>query len=371
MMEQIGKRIADFWKGLLTKDQQHDLLQELKEEEGSLKKKLEQEFPQVDRTDNNLLSDSEYQSILKELHKKMGVNEIRKVPLRLPSVWMVAAAVALFLGIGTAFIVLEQRFSSIDSKQHFAQVGQDTTRLFNEKEEEQQRILADGSIVFLSPGSEVLFTADYGKKDRVLRLTGQARFQVAHDTTRPFVVWANNYTTTALGTEFIIDTRKSKTLDIMLLSGKIVVKATTFSAMPIVDQYLLPGDQLTINAESQSFALSKSQEMNHAPTRIKNKKYMKMQENIPLLFEDSPLEEVFSYIASRKNVTIVTDSVDLDGLSFTGEFKDSESLLSIVHIVCQMNNLQYVAENNRILIQKKPQAELIIAPEEKETQTTD
>lgn len=367
MIEQIGKRIADFWKGFLTKDEQRDLLQDLKKQESVLKTKLEQEFLQADETDDRLLSDSEYQSVLKELHKKMGLGEVIKNPRKITYQWITAAAIAMLIGIGGPLVLLQNRFSANDTKDVFAQTAPDTIRLFNQKAQNQKTVLADGSIVILSPGSELLFTADYGKKDRVLQLTGQARFQVAHDTLRPFIVWANNYTTTALGTEFVIDTRESNTVNVMLLSGKIVIKATPFSTMHIHDQYLFPGDKLTIDTGNQSLALTKAETKN-TETRINVKGKPHEQENEPLIFEDSPLKLVFEYIALRKKMTIVTDSVDLEGLSFTGEFKDTESLSSIIHIVCRMNDLQYMEEINRIIISK--QEKELISPKEKETQIT-
>lgn len=64
--------------------------------------------------------------------------------------------------------------------------------------------LADGSAVTLGPGSSIEYSGEFGKRDRFIRLTGQALFTVLHHSDKPFTVLTHNTQTRVLGTTFAI-----------------------------------------------------------------------------------------------------------------------------------------------------------------------
>jgi transmembrane sensor len=81
--------------------------------------------------------------------------------------------------------------------------------------------LLDGSKISLDSDSEV--TVRYTNHSRELHLLyGQARFDVAHDVTRPFSVLAGNQKVIATGTSFNIDMTEQKVL-VTLIEGHVVV----------------------------------------------------------------------------------------------------------------------------------------------------
>ncbi|HEY0233953.1 MAG TPA: FecR domain-containing protein [Afipia sp.] len=81
--------------------------------------------------------------------------------------------------------------------------------------------LADGSRILLDSDSEV--TVRYTKTAREIQLVqGQARFDVAHDVTRPFSVLARDQKVVATGTAFNIDITQPKVL-VTLIEGHVVV----------------------------------------------------------------------------------------------------------------------------------------------------
>lgn len=81
--------------------------------------------------------------------------------------------------------------------------------------------LADGSKLSLDANSEV--TVRYAAHERSLHLlTGQARFDVAHDKSRPFTVVAGNQKVIATGTAFNIEMAGPRVL-VTLIEGHVVV----------------------------------------------------------------------------------------------------------------------------------------------------
>jgi transmembrane sensor len=64
--------------------------------------------------------------------------------------------------------------------------------------------LSDGTRIRLAPASRVQVAADYGEATRVVHLEGQGYFEVKHDSTRPFTVYAGTTIARDLGTDFAV-----------------------------------------------------------------------------------------------------------------------------------------------------------------------
>lgn len=92
--------------------------------------------------------------------------------------------------------------------------------------------LADGSKLSLDTDSEV--TVRYRPHERALHLLkGQARFDVAHDKTRPFYVVAGSQKVIATGTAFNIDMANQKVLVTLIEGRVVVVDASTDTSMGV------------------------------------------------------------------------------------------------------------------------------------------
>ena len=79
---------------------------------------------------------------------------------------------------------------------------------------------------------------------------GEAYFEVAKDSTRPFIVRTGQITTTALGTSFNIKAYQNEELNISLLTGLVEV-GSEIGQFDKVN--LVPGEVLNINLENQKF----------------------------------------------------------------------------------------------------------------------
>jgi transmembrane sensor len=64
--------------------------------------------------------------------------------------------------------------------------------------------LSDGTRIRLAPASRVEVAGDYGEQRRVVHLDGQGYFEVKHDASRPFTVYAGGVITRDLGTDFAV-----------------------------------------------------------------------------------------------------------------------------------------------------------------------
>lgn len=62
--------------------------------------------------------------------------------------------------------------------------------------------LIDGTIVYLAGGSDLIIAKDFGKKDRIVSLTGEAFFEVAKDKEKAFMVKTKEVNAIVHGTSF-------------------------------------------------------------------------------------------------------------------------------------------------------------------------
>ncbi len=100
-----------------------------------------------------------------------------------PHSWAVAASIVLLIAVGAGFWL-------------------QPTTLTAPTGERLAATLPDGSTVELNSGARLSYIRTFGWRTRTVRLTGEAFFDVAHDTQKPFIVKTFNADVTVLGTRF-------------------------------------------------------------------------------------------------------------------------------------------------------------------------
>lgn len=122
--------------------------------------------------------------------------------------WAFATILAAAIALGCAWLVL--------GRGHETQIADTSTKTSPTR-------LADGSRVVLSEGGRIETRFTDGER-RVMLTAGRARFEVAHDSSWPFVVVAGGSETVALGTIFEIDLLTPQRPRIALVEGSIEVR---------------------------------------------------------------------------------------------------------------------------------------------------
>jgi transmembrane sensor len=151
------------------------------------------------------------------------------VPLAV-RVGAVALALLLIIGVGSYLHLKPQRFETA--------VG-----------EQRSVVLSDGSLVTLNTAStiELRFVKDH----RVVRLlAGEALFQVAHDSARPFDVTTGDTTVRAVGTQFNVDRRATGTT-VTVVEGRVAVLTATGDASNAAQERLPleAGEQVIVSPQ--------------------------------------------------------------------------------------------------------------------------
>jgi ferric-dicitrate binding protein FerR (iron transport regulator) len=196
-------------------------------------------------------------------------------------------------------------------------------------------VLPDGSRVKLYGHSTLRYTNSFGLVRRDSWLEGEAVFSVKKDKAHPFTVMSSSLATTALGTEFGVKSSFRET--VKLYSGKVVVKAVRPLKGWGKDVYLEPGQQVLYDNRRLLATLSRFGEK----VSGNDGESMTGQD---LVFNNSPLKEVFQQLSIQYHTKFNFRAKDLNGLNFTGTVPRTDSLDVFLRLLAGMNKLDIQAQ---------------------------
>ena len=157
-------------------------------------------------------------------------------------------------------------------------------------------VLPDGSTAWLNVQSVLKYPDRFTGNNRTVSVEqGEVFFTVAHDTKRPFTVYAGSVATTVLGTSFLVkQTYEKNTIEVSVKTGKVKVeKFNSSGASARVGQYLLPGDQLSFDTTANVYRLK----------QIRPKGIAAFTEG-KLIYDDATLEEIVYDISRKYQVSL-------------------------------------------------------------------
>ena len=155
--------------------------------------------------------------------------------------------------------------------------------------------LSDGTEVLLSANSRLAYHKDFSDEKREVTLVGEARFNVAKDAQRPFIVHTEQVQTQVLGTVFDVKAYPQALPEVTLYEGSVKVSLNGTSS-----QRMQPGEQASLNEEGKLQLVKASEETGkwaEGEFAFDNRELMTvMQEigswyNISVVFHSRPLLE--------------------------------------------------------------------------------
>ncbi|MBP6445321.1 MAG: FecR domain-containing protein [Saprospiraceae bacterium] len=188
------------------------------------------------------------------------------------------------------------------------------TEVKTEYAQQLNESLPDGSRVIISPDSKISYDNKVWNKERTIQLEGTAFFEVKKGT--KFTVKTANGNVTVLGTSFSVTSRNQK-FDVICKTGKVAVKLYKVDGK---ESILLPGDKVTLKADSLAFDDGSEEKPN--PVTWLDGVYT---------FDSQPLSEVVSELQRQFNIKISMNN-DLSALMYTGFFRKNkleEALYSV------------------------------------------
>lgn len=200
--------------------------------------------------------------------------------------------------------------------------------------------LTDGSQVMLNAGSRMSFTKPFHPEHRTVNLEGEAFFEVATDSLRPFQVISGELATTALGTSFNIEAYpRDKNIQVSLVDGKVKVDYQQSDIKQSSKVYFLEsGEQLGYNRLRQ--ILSKQP--------FDTKKILAWKQGI-IYFENANQETVVKILERWYGIHIHIKGKSITAWNITAEF-NNQSLKSVLTSLSYTMNFVFEIEEDQVFI---------------------
>ena len=278
----------------------------------------------------------------------------------------IAVAASIIFVIGFGWLMFYRKPAKAPSVVSKDNVAQDTQKVFTRFEtnvtgQPRRFLLPDGTEVTLWDQSIVSFTAPFTGNKRDIGLRGKANFKVAKDKTKPFTVYSDGISTTALGTEFSVTSfAKENIITVRLKEGKVVVKSLdSLKENLIAPFYLLPGQELVYNKQKATAIVRKFKIDFAKDTYVARENLIDDDPSMPknnggtwFMFNNQSLPQIFDQLELIYNVEIVYNRKETEKLYFIGKFDKKDSLEYILKSIVTLNNLTLSKQKNKYIIHK-------------------
>mgnify|MGYP003683725585 CR=1 FL=1 len=206
--------------------------------------------------------------------------------------------------------------------------------------------LSDNSTIDLYPNSVLRYPEIFTDSLREVYLVGSARFTIAEESKRPFIVHQGQLRTQVLGTEFtIIKDSTSNTITVSLHKGSIAVSnlKSTFRRV------LSPGDIITYNEDSElEFLRSSSQNASTIPLKATDV----IKQELSLDFVNVKIKDAYQTISDRTGINVDYSNIGIGGnIIISLEYKN-KSVDKILKDLNSFSGYSYTIQGNTIVINK-------------------
>ncbi|MGN0213992.1 MAG: FecR family protein [Muribaculaceae bacterium] len=182
--------------------------------------------------------------------------------------------------------------------------------------------LPDGSRVWVNAGSKITYASAFGNERRVT-LEGEAFFEVATDSVRPFIVKAGKMNVKALGTKFNVYNYASEPLVVSLVEGKVKVYRDQILKKSVV---LNPGER-AVEIDGDLLKEPFGDDVLMWCDGIYS-------------FQDQPLKDILRKLELYYDVNIVVNSQELLNKHFTGKFRQDDGVMEVLRILQKIHPFQ-------------------------------
>ena len=271
---------------------------------------------------------TKYNRILDKIHHQININQnvsqliIPRVSSknRILSIITRAAAILLLPVLGLLL------YTNLSDSDHYA-------TNFNDLEVEAPAgsrthiELGDGTKVWLNHGSKLKYPYRFEGKNRKVFLTGEAYFEVAHNSEFPFIVGTNRIDVKATGTAFNVSAYLDDPLvQTTLVEGKVILYEGKNNREI---KALTPGESLKFDAIKNVFTIEKENIV----------KFTAWKDGL-LVFKNDHVEDIAKKLARWYNIDVEITNQKIEDYPFTATFKD-ETLTQVLELLSLATPISY------------------------------
>jgi len=201
---------------------------------------------------------------------------------------------------------------------------------------ETQRIqLPDGSEVTLNRHSQLSYPETFGE-ERIVKLDGEAYFEVSKNPEKPFRVKTNGVTVSVLGTHFNVNAYATDTLvETTLLEGSVAVSDNKNG-----NQVILKPNETAVYRKATGMLTM------HSDSDADNE--ISWRDGI-LSFNNATMGEIARQLSHHFNVTIQIEGEQLRNYKLNASFKQDETLEEILEMLAPIGDFTYKTISSNVI----------------------
>jgi transmembrane sensor len=247
---------------------------------------------------------------------EVGARDTHPALLKKASPWLAACAAAAVVAVmgGAAFIHPKPQGVVVAKSD-----GHPPARLFYETPigGHKRVALADGSTMILNTNSRLYVNFSGNRRD-IYMVRGEAYFEVVHDKTRPFTVYAHNYVVRDIGTAFNVHLSKAGEVEVGVTKGSVEVMAAAARGH-------LSGDakNLGVIAAGHGIVLGEKAERAEVVASADLGRKLAWRQG-ELIYNGQPLAEVLADVSRYSDIKIELADPALASLPVGGAFRTDQ-----------------------------------------------
>jgi ferric-dicitrate binding protein FerR (iron transport regulator) len=166
--------------------------------------------------------------------------------------------------------------------------------------------LPDGTQIWLNARTKIEYPVSFDKKRRMVKLDGQAYFEVAHNEKVPFIVETSKGNISVLGTKF----------DVMAYSGENEFVITLMDGKVKIDPTADPTRPLTLNPDTKAYLKDGRLDV----SRIDDYDIYRWKEGL-ICFNNASFDDIMHDFGKIYGVKRNTQNKDVCKYTYTGKFR--------------------------------------------------
>lgn len=269
------------------------------------------------------MDEQSQKEILQQIH--LMLIEKKQPPILLLH-WLkyTAAAIALIaMTAGSVLLLVSQR-----------QEPAYTSIVETDKGQRSNVTLPDGTKVILNSETKLTYTTGFNKKQRSLKLEGEAFFDVAKNEKLPFVVHANKFAIQAVGTSFNVRAyANEEIISTTLIDGKVNIQT------PDKTIELTPNKRAELKTNDNSSTIIALTDSKKSVGWLSDS----------FTFENATLSDVAAELSRAYNINIVLESKNIRQQRFTGRISNN-SINSALRIISLTAPVRCEFRNNTVFL---------------------
>ncbi|MBC6112801.1 FecR family protein [Pedobacter fastidiosus] len=194
--------------------------------------------------------------------------------------------------------------------------------------------LPDGSVVFLNALSSITYPTRFVGNERLVKMQGEAYFEIAHNRAMPFKVSSLGQTVEVLGTHF----------DVMAYADEKVIKTTLLEGSVKISDHgqnklLKPGEQAQVSATN----IIVTSDVDLEDVMAWKKGYFKFNESI---------QSIMAKVSRWYNVEVIYEMDAKANLAFGGKLSRSRDIKDLLKIMERTGKVHFKIEGRRITVRE-------------------